>query len=152
MLLRLFTTHCDLRSAWSIYPIQTKLYLLLLIGEALYSTVSLFHIFFQMRILRDSEQNLSSESLLRSFSNRLANLRQLDALLALFFGLALTDDIFRILVSMSHAPMLLGGLSPADYAESGFTLASVSLLVLTFLHSLQWIVSARLNFFSQRHT
>ncbi|MGB2677664.1 MAG: hypothetical protein WAN12_11340 [Candidatus Acidiferrum sp.] len=91
-----------------------------------------------------------AEATYHRVSTRLHNLRQLHLLLLLLFGLFLTDEAFRTAQSFAHAQMMLTVPTVAELLDPLLGFAFLSLLVLTVLHSLQWLASSRLEASVQR--
>src|SRR5271157_647093 len=143
--MNLLTTDWDFRSLWMIWPLQTRVYLLCLFAAAIYSLISLLRIFLHLRKLPRIIPEAGAESTCRRISGRLHNLRQLHLLFLLLFGLFLVDEAFRTARSFLLSRMSLEAPTIAELLDPLLAFAFLSLLVLTILHSLQWLASSRLD-------
>ena len=141
----MLTTSWDLRLLWILLPLQTRFFLLCLFSAAIYSSISLVKTSIRIGKLPRNTPAAEAETLYRRLSVRLHNLRQLHFLLPLLFGLFLTDEAYRTALSFQQAQMMLTVPTVAELLDPLLGFAFLSLLVLTTLHSLQWLVSSRLE-------
>lgn len=139
------TPDWDFRSLWILWPLQTKLYLLCLFAAAIYSGISTTKAILRLRKLRSITPDTNSEFTYHRLSARLHNLRQLHLLLFLLFGLFLTDEAFRTVRSFTLSRMSLEAPTLAELLAPLLGFAFLPLLVLTILHSFQWLASSRLE-------
>lgn len=143
----ILTVHWDVRALWGVLPVTAKFYLFCLLAAVAYTiyfltrTLSRLH-----RLPQDAPSN--SETSLRlsliEMTNGMENLRQFHTLLLLLFGVFFTDEIFATLrgirlysASLSAARM--------EIFEAPTAFAFTVFAVLLFLHSFQWIGTARLR-------
>jgi hypothetical protein len=146
----LLTTDWDFRALWASLPLQTKLYLLCLLAAAIYSCISLLRALVQITKLPRIALDADVESTYHRISARLRNLRQLHLLFLLLLGLFLTDEAFRTVRSFTLSKMSLEAPTIAKLLDPLLGFAFISLLVLTVLHSIQWLASSRLEASLQR--
>jgi hypothetical protein len=143
--MNLLTTSWDFRSLWVFLPLQTRLYLLCLFGAAIYSGISLTKVFIRIRKLPGLTLGGDAEVFRRRISVRLQNLRQLHFLFLLLFGLFLADQTFGTARSLTYLDTGFAAPTIAELLDPLLGFAVLSLLILTVLHSLQWLVSSRLE-------
>jgi hypothetical protein len=134
--MNLLATPWDLRSLWLILPLLSKIYLFFLFAASIFSVATLVRIALKPTTPRALP--------------RLKNLRQFHLWLFLLFGVCLTNQLFTTFREVKW----LACTPSADVVDpidgiSAFSL--VALLTLLLLHSLQWLVTFRLERTSQVH-
>jgi hypothetical protein len=135
----------NFRTLWACWPLQTKFYFLCLIGATIYSLISLSRVFLALKELARITPAADTEAFYRKLSARLHNSRQLHLLFLLLFGLFLTDEAFRTAQSLRYLDRGFAAPTTAALLDPLLGFAFLSLLVLTILHSLQWLVSSCLE-------
>jgi len=143
--MNMLTTNGDFRLLWTSLPLQTKFFLLCLFAAAIYSCVCLTTAFIRIRKLRGITPGADAEASYRRIAARLHNLRQLQLLFLLLFGLFLTDEAYRTVRSLTYLDRGFAAPSIAELLDPLLGFAFLSLLVLTILHSFQWLAFSRLE-------
>jgi hypothetical protein len=123
-------TPWDFRALWTSLPLLSKLYLVVLLIAASYSTAMLLKIIFR---------RLPSGA-----RSRLENLQQLHMWLLLLFGVCFADQVFATFRSVSRWAVSLSAAS-VDVFNPAVAFAFVTLLALLVLHSLEWFTSFRIR-------
>jgi hypothetical protein len=133
----------DLRMLWLILPLQTKLFLFCLFLMAIYMTFSLAIIYLQSPPAppKPNEPLLNFPHL--RFTRRISNLRQLHFMFFLIFTVTLTDEIFRSVRAYERSKSSLSAPTAAEVVDPVLCFAFCCLIIFTFLHLLQWVVSNR---------
>ena len=143
--MNLLSQSWDFRALWIILPLQTKLFLFCLFLMAIYMGFSLPIIYLQSRSALSKSTEPLRTSLHPRFLRRIHNLRQLHFTFLLVFGVTLTDEIFRSLRAYENSKSSLSALTAAGVADPVLAFAYCCLIIFTFLHLLQWLVSNRLE-------
>ena len=139
--MNLLSQSWDFRALWIILPLQTKLFLFCFFLTAIYIGFSLLIIYLRSR----TALRKSTEPLHPRFLQRIHNLRQLHFTFVLVFGVTLTDEIFRSLRAYENSKQSLSALMATGIADPVLAFAYCCLIIFTFLHLLQWLVSNRLE-------
>ncbi len=141
--MNLFSQSWDFRALWMILPLQTKLFFFCLFLMALYMTLSLAIIYLQSRSAPPKPTESSRNSPHLRFLRRIHNLRQLHFTLFLVFCVTLTDEIFRALQAYERSKLSLT--ESTAIADPVLAFAFCCLIIFTFLHLLQWLISNRIE-------
>jgi len=80
---------------------------------------------------------------LDEISRRLENVRQANALVFLLFGVDLTVEMIAVIRTIGYMSMSLSGATVGIFGPL-VTFALFALVVFTFLHIFQWVVTAKL--------
>jgi hypothetical protein len=125
-----------IRITWVVLSGTARIYLVCLLAYAAYTTVFLARALLRLRHPRNDEA-------LVNISRRLRTVRQANALVFLLFEVDLTIDMIAMIrtigfMSVSLSAATIGAFGPL------VTFALFCLLVFTFLHVFQWIVTAKL--------
>jgi hypothetical protein len=143
----IFTVPWDLRAAWAALTVTAKFYFVCLLVAAAYSSYSLASIAVRARhwskcvALTDAN---NARFQLIGLHRKLGALRQCHTLLFLSFGACFTNEMFAGLRSIKYSSMSLCPVGIAAY-EPAIALAFSVFVALTFLHSFQWAITARLQ-------
>ena len=135
------------RFFWTQLPLLGKLYVLFLCAVALYTLFSLSRIMFRLNSFE--RQHASGTHLESSFAfaflrNKSDNLHQLIFLATLLFGLTFFFQFPAIFLTLGNSKSFPW----SQYIENlavHIAFATDVLFVLLFLHSAQWLVSARVR-------
>lgn len=144
----------DPRHFWLQLPLLTKLFVYFLCAVFVYTLFSLARVLFRLRSLRQVPRSENSNAALRmSFAylhNRLSNLRSLLLFTFYLFALCFLLQIpgaFMVLEDSGRPLLTVILMQLAVYLEYITDVFFVFLL----LHSLQWLVSARVQAFARAH-
>jgi hypothetical protein len=142
-----FSKGSDVWGLWLIISLAGKVYICYLLTAVAYATV--FHIRTLLRLYDLQKADAPDESgadrsRLASMWRGIENMRQLQLLLLLVFGIALANEVLATLRGIRYSSMSLSEAS-IEVFEPAATFAFVVFGILTFLHVSQWIVVARLR-------
>jgi hypothetical protein len=143
----ILTVHWDLRLLWAGLTVTAKFYVICLLVATGYSGVLLVRAY--IRVCRLSKDGPASDSsdVRRNFvemSNRIENLRQFHTLLFFLFGIVLTNEVYACVRAILDSRMSLSALG-FEVFSSAIAFVFCTLTAFAVLHSLQWIVAARLQ-------
>jgi hypothetical protein len=130
---------------WLLLPLQTKLFFLCLFLATIYMAFSLAVIYLRCRSFRPNGTEPLLHSLYLGLLKRIHNLCQLHFMLFLAFCVTLTDEIFRALQAHERSKLSLSASTAIQIADPVLAFAYCCLIIFTFLHVLQWLVSNRLE-------
>lgn len=145
-------TDLDFRSVWMALHPSNRIFLLYFCGVSIYTFYLSTYVLFHLHSLKKQPANenaSSAQSSLDILSRRLGNLWQLHLLTLYLFG-------FCIAVNLPNAFVIFGSYKtwPIGTFIEGVTflllLDAAIFLGFAFLHSLQWVVSSRVDSFARR--
>jgi hypothetical protein len=143
----ILTVHWDLRMLWADLTVTAKFYIFCLVVATGYSAVLLVRTTSRFyRLPKDGA--VSDSSVVRyhliEMTKGIENLRQLHTLLFFLFGVFLTNEIYAGVRAILESRM---SLSARGFEVFGpvIAFAFCTLVVFVVLHSLQWIVAARMQ-------
>jgi hypothetical protein len=146
------STGPDLRESLILLPLSTRLFTLFFLGVVSYTLYRSAQIMLSLRSLKRQQIDKDATAAMKqisSLSNRAANLRQLHTFTILFFGISIVLHVYSAL----H-PLELWAKSYEAYVVDDLSIYlrydMVVLLLLLMLHSLQWVVSGRVNAYSSK--
>jgi hypothetical protein len=143
--MNLLSQSWDVHMLWIILPLQTKMLFFCLFLTAIYMAFSLAIIYLQSRSAPRKPTEPVPTSLHFHFLRRIHNLRQLHFTIFLVFCVTLTDGIFRALQAYERSKMSLTESTAVQIADPVLGFAFCCLIIFTFLHLLQWLVSNRIE-------
>jgi hypothetical protein len=123
-------------TTWVVLTVTARLYLACLLAYAAYTTVFLARALLRLRHPRNDEA-------LVEIARKLETVRQANALLFLLFGVDLTIEMIAMIRTIGFMSMSLSAATISVFGPL-VTFALLCLVVFTFLHLLQWIVTAKL--------
>jgi hypothetical protein len=133
-------------TTWAILTVTARLYLLCLLAYAAHTTYFLARALFRLQHLSSdvaSGNALHVTGSRAEMTRRLETVRQSNALFFLLFGVDFTIEMMATIrtirfMSMSLSAATIGVFGPL------VTFALFAMLVFTFLHIFQWVVTAKL--------
>lgn len=142
----------DFRSIWWSLSLSNKLFLLCFCGVSIYTISLSVYAFLRLRCLRKQTANgkASSERSLGILNRRLANLRQLHLFTLYLFGFCIMFNIPNAFVTLE-----LTKTPPVGHYIQGVAFLclvdAAIFLGFLLLHSVQWLVAARVDYFARTH-
>lgn len=141
--------HWDLRLLWAGLTVTAKFYVFCLLVATGYSVALVVRTYAKVyRLSKDGPASDSSD-LRHNFvemSNRIENLRQFHTLLFFLFGVFLTNEVYAGVRAILDSRMSLSAVG-FEVFSSAIAFAFCTLTAFAALHSLQWIVAARLQLY-----
>ena len=125
-----------IKAAWVVLTVTARLYVVCLLAYAAYTTVFLGRALLRLRHPRNGEA-------LVEIARRLETVRQANALLFLLFGVDLTIEMIAMIRTIGFMSVSLSEASIGVFGPL-VTFALFCLVVFTFLHVFQGIVTAKL--------
>ena len=143
----ILTVHWDLRMLWAGLTVTAKFYIFCLVVAAGYSAALLVRT--TLRFHRLSEDGAASDSHrvghhLNEMIEGIEILRQLHTLLFFLFGVFLTNEVYAAVRAILDSRMSLSALGFEVFGPV-IAFAFCTSVAFVVLHSLQWIVAARLQ-------
>jgi len=143
----ILTIHWDLRLLWTGLTVTAKIYICALVVAAGYSAVVLVRTASRFRILSKggtASDPASVKHQIIEMTKEIENLRQLHTLLFYIFGVFLTNEVYAAVRAVLDSRMSLSALGFEVFGPV-IAFAFCTLVIFVALHSLQWIVAARLQ-------
>ena len=137
----------DIGALWLTLTYAAKFYIFCLLIGAVYTICLLARTVFRLRVLhRDVEVTDPPRvrSQLIEMSRGIENLRQFNLLLFFLFGVSFANETFATLRAIRSMSLSLSG-ARIDIFEPLVAFAFLAFVVLALLHTVQWIVAARLQ-------
>jgi hypothetical protein len=125
----------------------THFYIVCLLASAIYVSCSLGSKLLASRQLHGERSRVDGPAASQRLSQMIReteNLRQFNMLLLLCFGIFFANQTIRTFRAVRFSAMSLSG-ATADIFVPPTIFALLVFAILTFLHSVQWIVNARLH-------
>ena len=146
-------TDVDLGQAWLSLSLTNKMFFLYFCGVAIYTLSLCLYAFFHLHSLKKRFANESANpawSTCGVLTRHLASLRQLHLLTLYLFGFCIAFSIPGAFVTIGTSKALPIG---AFIQTVTFLLCFDAAIFLgfAFFHSLQWVVSSRVDSFARRH-
>jgi hypothetical protein len=145
--MHIFAVRYDLLALWEILSVIAKLYVSFLLLSFVYASYILPQALARLQSLHSRkdpiEVGLSNSTLLR-IEQSIENVRQLQLLLLLLFGLTFANEVFSTLRGIRYSSMSLSA-ATIDVFEPRAAFSFVVFGALTLLHIFQWIATIRLR-------
>ena len=147
-------TGVDFVAVWATISASNRLFLVFFSGVSIHTVVLSVRVLLRLHVLnkQTAEENVgSTHSSLSTLTRRIRNLRQLHLFTLYLLGFCITVNIpYAFSVNGLYKTLPAGWFME----ELGFLLYYYSLIFLGFLalHSVQWLVSARIDFVSCRRS
>jgi hypothetical protein len=130
-------------TTWILLTLTAKLYLLCLLAYAAHTTVFLARASFRLRQDAASRNALHLTNSRAEIAKKLETVRQSNALFFLLFGVDFTIEMLAMIRTIGFMSMSLSAATIGVFGPL-VTFALFVMLVFTFLHVFQWVVTAKL--------